>query len=298
LNAREENRRLKAEVDRVKMENLFLKTELTTADRARALASFQARTPSRTVASRIIANAVGMNSNVVFVDRGASAGIQPGMAVITPDGIVGKVIAVYPTASQVMLLKDPSFAAGVISERNRVHGTLKGQGHGTLIVDYVPAELKVEVGEKFFTSGDDRIFPKGLPVGEVKVVRPGRSYKEILIAPSGFSQGTEEVLIVIDGVHQVIPGMSPENVPYRVLPAPTDASAEMVSEKRAEPMDTEADRIREKYRKLTETQGVKLGVVGRIPDFNGNPEAPRRIPSPAGAPEAAAVPQPPAAQPR
>jgi rod shape-determining protein MreC len=303
LNAREENRRLKEEVDKVKLENLFLKTELTTADRARALAAFQSRTPSRTVATRIIANAVGMNSNVVFVDRGAAAGIQPGMAVITPDGIVGKVIAVYPTASQVMLLKDPSFAAGVISEKYRVHGTLKGQGHGTLIVDYVPIELKVEVGEKFFTSGDDRIFPKGLPVGEVKVVRAGRSYKEILIAPSGFTQGTEEVLIVTDGVHQVIPGTQPENVPYRVLPPPADP-AEVATTATPETTDTEADRIRERYRKLTETQGVKLGVPGRIPDFNANPDAVRRVsppaatpaPGPAGAP-AAGTPAAPAPSP-
>jgi len=293
LSAREENRRLKEEVDRVKLENLFLKTELTTADRARALASFQARTPSRTVASRIIANAVGMNSNVVFVDRGGAAGIQPGMAVITPDGIVGKVIAVYPTASQVMLLKDPSFAAGVISEKYRVHGTLKGQGHGTLVVDYVPAELKVEVGEKFFTSGDDRIFPKGLPVGEVKVVRPGRSYKEILIAPSGFTQGMEEVLIVTEGVHQVIPGTPPENVPYRVLPSPSQTEGDApVAPATPESTTTEADRLRERYRKLTEMQGVKLGVPGRIPDFNANPDAPRRAASPPAAPQEAATTQP------
>jgi rod shape-determining protein MreC len=322
LNAREENRRLKQEVDRVKLENLFLKTELTTADRAKALAAFQARTPSRTVASRIIANAAGSNSNVVFVDRGASAGIQPGMAVITPDGIVGKVIAVYPTASQVMLLKDPSFAAGVISEKYRAHGTLKGQGHGTLLVDYVPVELKVEVGEKFFTSGDDRIFPKGLPVGEVKVVRTGRSYKEILIAPSGFSQGTEEVLIVTEGVHQVIPGAQPENVPYHVLPSPTPPVPEeqkspattttttpgptptptTTSTSTPEVTLTEADRLRERYRKLTELQGAKVGVPGRTPDFNADPNAPRRVAPPAAAaqqtatPPSSPAPQPPSRQ--
>ena len=53
------------------------------------------------------------------------------MAVITPDGIVGKVISVYPKASQVMLVTDPAFAAGVISEKHRVHGTLKGKGYSS-----------------------------------------------------------------------------------------------------------------------------------------------------------------------
>ena len=50
------------------------------------------------------------------------------MAVVTPDGIVGKVVAAYPTASLVLLITDPNFAAGVISQKNRVHGTLEGPG--------------------------------------------------------------------------------------------------------------------------------------------------------------------------
>ncbi len=97
------------------------------------------------------------------------------MAVITPDGIVGKVVNVYPTASMMLVITDPTFAAGVISQKNRVHGTLKGQGHSTVIVDYVQNEQTVEQGEWFYTSGDDRIFPKGLPAGQVATVaRPAK----------------------------------------------------------------------------------------------------------------------------
>ncbi|MCC6390466.1 MAG: rod shape-determining protein MreC [Bryobacterales bacterium] len=288
LDAREENRRLREEMGRVKMENQFLQTELSTADRARALAAFQARTPSKTLAARIIANATGANSKVVYIDRGVAAGVQPGMAVVTPDGIVGKVIAVYPTASQVMLITDPSFAAGVISQKYRVHGTLKGQGHGTLIVDYVPSELKVEVGEKFFTSGDDRIFPKGLPVGEVKVVRPGRSYKEIFVAPSGFSQGLEEVLVIVNGVHQMIPGATPEQAPYHVLPSPEQEPEKPAPTTVSEGPATEADRLKEYYLKLGQAQGVHYGAAGRIPDFNAPIEPPKPpAVSPEGTPPAA-----------
>lgn len=292
LNAREENRRLKDELDRLKLQNQFLRTELSTADRVKALAAFQQRTASRTLATRIIANATGANSKVVFVDRGASAGVQPGMAVVTPDGIVGKVIAVYPTASQVMLVTDPSFAAGVMSEKYRVQGTVKGQGHGTLSVEYVPSELKVEVGEKFYTSGDDRIFPKGFPVGEVKVVRPGRAYKEIFVTPSGFTHGLEEVLIILDGVHQVFPGMQPENVPYHVLPSPGESSAVEAPEESVPPAAlTDADQLRQRYRKLAEAQGVQYGHGGRVPDFNA--EAPRRpAPSESSTPAAPAAPKP------
>ena len=116
-----------------------------------------------------------------------------GMAVVTPDGIVGKVIAAYPTASEVMLITDPDFAAGVISQKTQVRGTLKGQGTPLCKVDYVPFEDKVEAGEWFYTSGDDRIFPRGFPVGVVKAVRPGQPFKEILVEPSGMQRGARRM---------------------------------------------------------------------------------------------------------
>src|SRR4051812_4813640 len=122
VNVRAENESLRSELGKLKIENHFLKTELETADRAQALMAFQARTPSRTLPARIIGTGTGMNARVVFVDRGSGDGVMRGMAVITPDGIVGRVVAAYPTASQVLLVTDPTFAAGVISDKNRVHG--------------------------------------------------------------------------------------------------------------------------------------------------------------------------------
>src|SRR4029079_14327103 len=140
----------------------------------------------------------------------------------TPDGIVGKVLASYPTASQVLLITDQTFAAGVISHKKRVHGTVRGLGLSKCLVDYVQNEEKVEVGEIFYTSGDDRVFPKGMPVGKVNVVRPSKTFKEIYLVPSGFQQGLEEVLIVIEGVHQPIPGPTTESAPgVYLMPPPT-----------------------------------------------------------------------------
>src|ERR1035441_692409 len=101
---------------------------------------------------------------------GTVSGVQRGMAVVTPDVIVGKVIPAYPTASQVLLITDPDFAAGVVTQKGQVHGTLKGQGTPQCKVDYVAFEEKVEPGEWVYTSGDDRIFPRGFRVGIVKAV--------------------------------------------------------------------------------------------------------------------------------
>ena len=187
---------------------------------------FQARSPSKTVAARVIGNGTGANSKVVFVDRGSTSGVESGMAVVTPDGIVGKVVDAYPTASLVMLITDPTFAAGVVSQKNRVHGTLKGQGHSECLVDYVQNEEHVDIGEWFYTSGDDRIFPKGFPVGQVTAAPNGKTFKEIYVSPSGMQGGVEEVLIVLQGVHQEVPGGEIASPAYTILPAPAQASAQ------------------------------------------------------------------------
>jgi rod shape-determining protein MreC len=268
--ARADNRRLQADLDRLKMENQFLKTEISTADRAKALVAFQQRTQSRTIAARVIAAGAGASSRVVFVDRGSGSGVEKGMAVVTPDGIVGKVIAAYPTASEVMLVTDPEFAAGVVSQKNRVVGTLKGQGQSTCKVDYVPSEEKVEVGEAFFTSGDDRIFPKGFPVGVVRVVRASSPYQEVLVEPSGLDRGLEAVLIVLEGVHQAIPEVAPANAPIYLGTPPPPASGEQAVQP-AGPVGTDADRLLEKYRQIGAAENHKFGEGApgtKPPDFN------------------------------
>jgi rod shape-determining protein MreC len=293
----QENRRLRAELDRMKMENVFLKNELNTADRAKALQVFQQHTPSKTVAATIIANGAGSNSKVVFVDRGTVSGVQRGMAVVTPDGIVGKVIAAYPTASQVLLITDPDFAAGVVTEKNQVHGTLKGQGTPQCKVDYVAFEEKVEPGEWVYTSGDDRIFPRGFRVGIVKAVRPGQPFKEILVEPSGMQRGpVEDVLILIEGVHQRIPdapsGMQPI---YMAAPPPGDESKPNAAAAPA-PLGTEADRLRLQYQALGEEQKHTYGENppgAKPPDFTklANPGAAGGYPlGPAGKSTPSALP--------
>jgi rod shape-determining protein MreC len=297
--AREQNRRLRQELARVKLENQFLKNELATADRAQALLKFQAQTPSRTLAARVIGIGATANSRVVFVDRGSTAGVQKGMAVITPDGIVGKVLASFPTASEVLLVTDPTFAAGVISQKHHVRGTLKGQGFGSCRVDYVQNEETVEVGEWFYTSGDDRIFPKGTPVGRVTVVRPGPQNKEIYVDPAGLQGGLEEVLIVLDAVHQAVPeAQTASTSVYLAPPPPPDSTAEPA----LPPGATEADRLREHYREVGEAQGHKFGEGlpgSKPPDFNLKvPPAQERKPAAAAqAPQAPQVPNPAAAAP-
>lgn len=290
LDVRDENQRMKAELGRLKLENQFLKTELSTADRARALAAFQSRSPSRTIPARIIGSGTGSNSKVVFIDRGATSGVERGMAVITPDGIVGKVIQSFPVAAQVLLVTDPTFAAGVVSQKNFVRGTVKGQGGPNCIVDYVQNEEKVEKGEWFFTSGDDRVFPKGVPVGQATVVRDGRQKKEIYLAPSGLQGGFDEVLVVLEGVHQPVPDASQASAALHLLPPPPSDTSSGASP--ASALSTDADKTIEKYKRIGEAQGHGFGVYGSPPpNFNIDPEKVRRPPQNGAPPNAPAQPQ-------
>jgi rod shape-determining protein MreC len=264
-----ENRRLQTELDRLKLENNFLKNELATADRAKALAVFQSHTPSKTLAANVIGTGASTNSKVVFVDRGSVAGVQRGMAVVTPDGIVGKVIAAYPTASEVLLITDPDFAAGVISQKTLIRGTLKGQGTPMCKVDYVPPEEKLQPGDWLYTSGDDRIFPRGLPVGVVKVVRPGQPFQEVFVEPSGMQRGLEDVLILIEGVHQVIPDEPLASQPVYIAP-PVPAS-DLQASAAPSAAGTDADKLRGQYKIIGDAQNHKFGEGGvgeKPPNFN------------------------------
>jgi rod shape-determining protein MreC len=279
--ANEENRRLREENGRLKIENTFLKNDLSRADRAQAMAQFQTRTPSRMLGATVIATGAGSNSKVVFVDRGSVSGVMRGMAVVTPDGVVGKVEVAYPTASEVLLITDPTFAAGVVSQKGHVHGTLKGQGNPVCRLDYVPPEDKMETGEVLFTSGDDRIFPRGFEVGVVKAVRPGQPFQDILVSPTGMLHGLEEVLILIHGEHQDIPEAPPPVQPVYIAP-PAPAPPNGVEPQKAEPgptggTGTDADRLRNIYKAVGDSQNHKFGEGlpgSKPPDFTKLPSTP------------------------
>jgi rod shape-determining protein MreC len=298
LDVREQNKRLQADLNRVQLENQVLRSELDTAERGRALSVFQEQSGMKTVAARIIGNSPGSNGRVVLIDRGTGSGIQPGMAVITPDGIVGKIVSSYPTASNLLLITDPTFAAGVLSQKNRVHGTLKGTGNSNVLVDYVQNEQIVEVGEWFYTAGDDRIFPKGLLAGTVTAVRPGRVVKEIFLSPSGLQHGLEDVLVILSGDHKPIPDLPAPNQSVHLQSLPpaegdTGLAGDALTATQSRGAETDLDREVQRVRKIGEDQKHVFGERGRgAPDFNKIPD--NRVPDPGPRPATAPAPTPPA----
>lgn len=267
-NAREQSRQLRTEVDRLKIENQLMKNELASAQRAEALAGFQARTPSKMIGARVIGATPGVGTTSLLIDRGSASGIRRGMAVVTPDGIVGHIVAVFPFASQVLSVTDPGFAAGVESQKNHVHGVLKGVGSGSARVDYVPTGQKIEVGETLYTSGEDRIFPKGLPVGKVTGVRDGGSFQEIDVIPTGAEEAPEEVLVILDPVHQAIPDAPAADTPVFLAP---DVKPDDQNETSTPASGTMADKMIDQYKKIGDAQKHVYGegLPGSTPpNFN------------------------------
>ena len=297
---REENARVKAELGKLKVENHLMKAELESAERAKALAIYAETSPSKLLAARVIFLGTGANSRTVFVDRGTRDAVQKGMAVITPDGIVGRVSAAYPTASLVSLVTSQGFAAGVISQKHKVKGTMKGIGSSLCPVDHIENRDTVEAGEWLYTSGDDRTFPRGLPAGIVRTAREGRGGKEVVAEPTGLRSGVNEVLIVTGGVHGLIPEPLPPSTPaVQILPPPpVEPGAAQVEEpvETEGPARTDADRLMERYRRVGESQGHTYGISpGRVPDFNKAPAPKAAAPPPAAEGQAPAGSKPPAA---
>jgi rod shape-determining protein MreC len=121
------------------------------------------------------------------------------MAVITADGIVGKVLQVFPSVSQVLLINDQSSGVGTILEKSRLQGFLKGTATGEVVLEGVMSDEQVAPGERVLTSGGDQIFPKGLPVGTVTKVGTGKDlFLNIGIKPAVNLGKLEEVLVVVE----------------------------------------------------------------------------------------------------
>ena len=194
---RRENRELRAELNQMKLEQVRLREDAEMARRIQSLLAFKEQHIDSTVAAQVIGTSGSDQSRVLYIDKGSSDGIRADMAVITPNGIVGKVVQVFPDSSQVLSINDQLSGVGVMLQNTRLQGILRGASNGTTTVQYVMADERVVPGEELVTSGGDRIFPKGLPVGKVVDVTPGKDlFLNIRVLPAARLDRLEEVLVV------------------------------------------------------------------------------------------------------
>ncbi len=205
--AEQENQELRAQLVNAQAQIQRLSEDAEETQRLRTLLDFKAQQAYQTTAAEVIASsedalhaAPGENSNAItaiFIDKGADAGLTNDLAVITPQGVVGKILAVFPHSSQVLLITDPSSGVGVTLSQSRVQGILKGGINGNCDLQYVMNEEVVNRGELVITSGLDQIYPKGLPVGTVANASDGIIYKKITVRPAVDLSRLEAVLVIL-----------------------------------------------------------------------------------------------------
>ncbi len=194
---RAENRSLKAEIERLRLEQVRLNEDAAQARRLQALFAFKEQFISKTLAAQVIGSGGTEQSRIVYIDKGEKDGLKPDMAVITIDGIVGKVLKVFRSTSQVLLIDDQSSGVGGILENSRLQGIVRGTPSGEVMLEHIMTDNTVQPGEVVRTSGGDRIFPKGLPVGVVIRVNNGADlFLNIRVKPAANLSKLEEVLVV------------------------------------------------------------------------------------------------------
>ncbi len=171
------------------------------ADRARGfqkLLELRDSISLATAAAEIIGGPASPDFRTLTIDKGTRDGLRPDMAVIAPEGVVGRLVVPSARSAKVQLLVDRNAAAGVIVERTRAQGVVVGTGDDRLQMQYVSEVSDLAVGDVVVTSGIDTIYPKGLIVGRVEVVeKNGPAFKRIIVRPAVDFSRLEEVLVVL-----------------------------------------------------------------------------------------------------
>jgi rod shape-determining protein MreC len=195
---RDENARLRQQLADAQIR---LQQERALAQRSGELAALldlRGRVPLETTAAEVVAAAATPDFRTVTIGKGTTAGLRPDMAVLAPEGVVGRVIVPGARAAKVQLLIDRNAAAGALLERTRAQGVVVGTGEEGLKLDYVLGTAEVTVGDIVVTSGIDGIYPKGFVIGRVEFVeRSGNAYREIRVKPAVDFTSLEEVLVVL-----------------------------------------------------------------------------------------------------
>jgi rod shape-determining protein MreC len=196
---RAENRQLKEQIEQMRLEQVRLNEDAAQAHRLQSLLAFKEQVVMKTVPAQVIGSSGSDLSRSIYIDKGSNQGIAPDMPVITAAGIVGKVLRAYPSTSLVLMINDQSSGVGVLLEKSRLQGVLRGTPDGELILERVMSDEQVTPGETVLSSGGDQIFPKGFPVGTVMKVSPGKElFLNIKVHAAADLSRLEEVLVMTD----------------------------------------------------------------------------------------------------
>jgi rod shape-determining protein MreC len=225
---RRQNADLRQQLTRLRIEQAAIAEDALEGRRLEALLAFRQQYVASTVAAQVIGSSGSEQSRILTIDKGWRDGLKPDMAVITPDGIVGKLRDVFPNTSQVLEINDQTSGAGVILANTRIRAILRGTATGRAQIGNLTADSRIKPGEPVITSGGDQIYPRGLPVGTVESIAldpDHQPYTAIVVRPAVELDRVGEVL-VITGTQSDLPAIAQQDLTAAEAQHAADISAE------------------------------------------------------------------------
>ncbi len=210
VGAKEENDRLKKEMDRLKIQLQAQSQQSQENERLRGILALEKHVSYRLTAGEVIGrDANATVSETVTTNRGTRHGIKREMPAMTPQGVVGITILTGPLTSKVQLITDANASIGAMIRDTRTAGILSGMGNGRCVLKFLPINTAIRKGDAIVTSGQDGIFPEGLPVGRiVESVSESKIYRSAEVQPyQDFSSVREVVFLSVESA-----GETPEPV--------------------------------------------------------------------------------------
>jgi rod shape-determining protein MreC len=186
VNTSWENKELRKQNDRLRVRCMITDELKSENMRLRAMLDFKA---AHQELALIPANLLSQDITLIFktaiIDKGANSGFHMDMPIISPAGVVGKVVSASPHTSQILLITDPNSAIPAVIESSRIKGIIKGRGGNLLNLDYVRSAENVKIGDCVITSGLLGAFPVGLKIGYVSEVKRdvNRIFADIIVRP-------------------------------------------------------------------------------------------------------------------
>jgi rod shape-determining protein MreC len=195
---RSDNERLRRRVQTLEIERQKLLEAQATNSSLKQLLDLRSQLPGTAITASIIANSATNWFQSCQLNKGSADGVRKGMAVVTPLGVVGQVVAVTPRTAKVLLLTDPNSGIDVLVQRTRARGIVSGSLENGTVLKYVKRSEDVQEGDRLITSGTDGVFPKGMMVGAVtKVLKQHLGlFQFIEVLPAVQSARVEDVLVV------------------------------------------------------------------------------------------------------
>ena len=209
IHVHRDNETLIAENARLRMEGIQKAEDALELARLRQMMALQATPIGKTVVARVIGKGPTQGGLSLTIDKGTKSGISRDSTIITHDGVVGRVIDSTASYSVVQLITDSQSAVGFIVRSSRRLGILKGTGGAELEMAFIDDDNDIKQGDELITSGQDRIYPKGLPLGVVLSVGPAQgNFKVVRIRPSVNFGRLEEVLCMTEHLPEVETGQA------------------------------------------------------------------------------------------